>query len=259
MLDDISLNRLLAATRRAARVISRDFGELEQLQAAAPEKTRAFARAGRERASATLREALSEVGPAYGWIEDNTTTPGRDPNRYWAVDPLCGMHNFAHATPGFALAAALLQHGEIEVAVILDPAAQEIYAARRGAGARRDRYRLRVAPRPHIRGALVAIDSLDPEAETIERTLGDAGRIAALGAGLRATGSPALDLAWVAAGRLDAAWLRGGRTVAALAGSLLVRESGGRATVPDADAPPSATTLAASPAIHTILAEALAA
>ena len=256
--SDAPLNLLLGAARRAERGLARDLGELENLQGA-PESAKKYARAGRRKALGILRESLLEASPAYGWIDDSGAEKGKDPLRYWIVEPVSGMANFAHGSPGFALVAGFLQKGEMEAVVVLDPATGEMFTGRRGSGAKRENLRLRVASRSRLLDCLVAVSMPEDQEEASIRQLviRDMERTTALGANLRGTGSPALDLAWVASGRLDAAWLRPGRTPAAIATALLVHEAGGKTHIPDRREPRSEGTLAASPRVFDTLASEL--
>ena len=254
------LNLLIGAARRAARGLSRDLGELEQLQNS-PKNAARYARAGRERARAVLREVLSTANPAYGWIDETGREDGRDPRRHWAAEPVSGIANFAHGSPGFALSAAYVRNGHTEAAIILDPASGEIFTVRRGAGARRENYRLRVSGRRRQEDWTFGGPLPEPGADDSlrKRALHDLFQAATLGAGLRGTGSAALDFAWVAAGRYDGAWARGERTVGILAGVLLVEESGGSMAPADVDASPTDATVVATPAAIKPLTKALGA
>ena len=253
------LNLLIGAARRAARGLSRDLNELEQLRAA-PDSARRYAEAGRERARESLRQTLLDANPAYGWFDDREECLGRDPRRVWVVDPLSGISNFAAGRPGFALAAAMADKGKIEAAVVVDPASGEIYTAGRNTGARRDQFRLRAAGPPGaVAGCAVAppLPNASANPELRARSLEHAARVADLGFGIRGNGSAALDFAWVAAGRLHGAWRYGPASMAERIGAFLVREAGGRAILAKRDAAQTDTTVAASVSAFDMLSEAL--
>jgi len=250
-------NLLLAAAWRAARSLARDLNELEQLQSA-PESVRRFAEAGRERARDILRESLAEARPAYGWIDELGETIGKDPRRVWAVAPVSGMANFTAGRPGFAVLAAYADRGAVQAGAIVDPATGEVFSARAGEGARRDRFRLRLAtaggghPCPAVAAPLANADS-----PLSGRLFRDLQTFARLGFGIRGTGSTALDWAWVAAGRLQGAWTYGPPGIAERVGALLVREAGGRAGLAKRPVSEDAPNCAAAAPTFDMLAEAL--
>ena len=253
------LNLLIGAARRAARGLGRDLNELEQLQSS-PESALRYAEAGRERARETLRDALLEARPSYGWIDDQEEHFGRDPRRIWTVEPLSGLSNFAAGRPGFAIAAAYADKGKLESAVVIDPANGEIYSARRNAGARRDQFRLRVAgPAGRSEGAAIAAPLPSGRSGKDGRTtlFEDALRIAGHGIGIRGTGSVALDCAWVAAGRLHGAWCYGTPDAAIRIGAFLVQEAGGRTSLAGRSAAEFDVSIAASGSVFDMLSEAL--
>lgn len=226
---------LVRAIRDASRGIARDLGEIENLQAA-PASAAAFAEAGRERARSALRDSLAEMAPAYGWSDDREDTPGRDPRRRWVVEPLSGIDCFRHGAPGAALVAAYQEREATQAVAVLDPATGELFAARLGEGAWLERRRLRVSARADLSDCLVGASGAFAE---------DRAKIEASGAVLHSAGSPALDIAWVAAGRLDAAALRGSWTVAATA-TMLAHEAGARIRRIDAEDSERTLTLVAA-------------
>ena len=251
------LNLLLTAVRQAARSLSRDLNELEQLQES-PAGALAYAESGREQAREGLRHALLDARPAYGWCDDLDTEEGRDPRRSWLVQPVSGFANFTTGRPGLAMAAALRDRDRIEAAVILDPASGEIFSAGRELGARRDRFRLRVAG-PVSDGAAIGapLPGASASPGRRERSFRDAAAVAATGLGIRGTGSIALDLAWVAAGRLHGAWSYGPAGHAAEIGAFLVREAGGRALLAGPEAGAEAVSVAASRSAFDMLSDTL--
>ena len=152
--------------------------------------------------------------------------PGAD--HVWIVDPLDGTTNFIHGYPAYSVSIALAIGGRIEHGVVLDVCSGEVYHASLGQGAFCNTVPLRVAPRAGLDGALVATSCPyrpGPGFDAHMRMLGEVmGRVAAI----RRSGSAALDLAWVAAGRCDASFDLGLNAWDVAAGSLLVTEAGGR-------------------------------
>ncbi|OGT88682.1 MAG: inositol monophosphatase [Gammaproteobacteria bacterium RIFOXYA12_FULL_61_12] len=146
----------------------------------------------------------------------------------WIIDPLDGTTNYLHGFPQFAISIACTHKGELLSGVIYDPLKDEMFTADRGGGARLNDRRLRVTSRKSLEGALIGTGfpfrdqrHLDTYTEMFKAMIKDT-------AGLRRPGSAALDLAYVAAGRLDGFWELGLSPWDFAAGALLVREAGGK-------------------------------
>ncbi len=147
----------------------------------------------------------------------------------WIVDPLDGTTNFIHGYPAYAVSIALVHRGQLQIGVVLDVAQGRLFSATLGGGAFCDGRRLKVAERRRLAGAMVASScspTLGPggDAPTGLRMLGN---VVQRCAALRRSGSVALDLAQVAAGRCDASFDIGPAVWDVAAGTLLVREAGG--------------------------------
>lgn len=147
----------------------------------------------------------------------------------WVVDPLDGTTNYAHRHPVFSVSIGVLEGGEPIVGVIHDPLRHHTFAAFRGGGARLNDEPIHVSGVAGLENALIGID-WGHENEVRERTLNDLHRILPRCGALRAAGSAALTLAYVAAGWNDAYFQPGLRPWDAAAGVLLVNEAGGRCT-----------------------------
>jgi myo-inositol-1(or 4)-monophosphatase len=147
----------------------------------------------------------------------------------WVVDPLDGTTNYAHRHPTFAVSIGVLEHGKPLVGVIHDPLRDQTFAAHRGAGARLNDAPIHVSGVGRIRNALVGLD-WGHENEVRERMLSYLQRLLPCCGTVRASGSAALALAYVAAGWTDAYFQPGLKPWDAAAGILLVKEAGGRCT-----------------------------
>lgn len=146
----------------------------------------------------------------------------------WIVDPLDGTTNFAHGFPRFCVSIGIEQAGEIGVAVIYDPLLDECFEAARGAGAwLRDR-RLHVSLENELGRALIATGFAYDVHRSEDDNLDRFGRVVKQARGIRRDGSAALDLCYVAAGRLDGYWEQKLKPWDVAAGLLLVTEAGGR-------------------------------
>ncbi|KPQ05485.1 MAG: myo-inositol-1(or 4)-monophosphatase [Rhodobacteraceae bacterium HLUCCA12] len=178
-------------------------------------------------AEETLRAELLGARPSYGWLGEETgAAPGTDPTRRWIVDPLDGTSNFLHALPHWAVSIALEHKGEVVAAVVFDPAKDEMFFAEKGLGAYMNDQRLRVSGRSRMIECLFATGVPFGGRPLLPATLQDLARLMPACAGVRRWGAAALDLAYVAAGRLDG-WERGLSAWDIAAGILLVREAGG--------------------------------
>lgn len=147
----------------------------------------------------------------------------------WFVDPLDGTTNFAHSFPFFNVTLALAHAGEVIAGVVYDPVRQELFSAERGSGAYLNNRRI------HVSGAKRIADSLASTGFPSRKRHHNINihfyyQLAMASHGVRRTGSAALDLAYVAAGRLDFFWEFGLKPWDMAAGSLLVHEAGGRVT-----------------------------
>jgi myo-inositol-1(or 4)-monophosphatase len=148
----------------------------------------------------------------------------------WVVDPLDGTTNFLHGFPQYAVSIALKVKGKLEVGVIYDPLRDELFTAKRGGGAMLNNRRIRVTQQSGMKGALIGTGFPFKTAAHLDAYVGMFKAITTDSAGIRRAGSAALDLAYVAAGRLDGFWEIGLMEWDMAAGILLIKEAGGVAT-----------------------------
>lgn len=146
----------------------------------------------------------------------------------WIIDPLDGTTNFLHGFPQFAVSIAVQRRGRIEHGVVYDPLRQELFTASRGEGAQLDGRRIRVSSRIGLDGALIGTGfPYRSNLRWLEHYLATLKAVMQQTSGIRRPGAAALDLAYVAAGRLDAFWEFGLAPWDTAAGSLLITEAGG--------------------------------
>ncbi len=146
----------------------------------------------------------------------------------WVIDPLDGTVNYAHGFPRFCVSIAVELGGESELGVVYDPLLDECFQARRGAGARLGARRLAVSQAPRLADALVATGFAYDVHRSEHDNLSQFSQMVKSARGLRRDGSAALDLCYVAAGRLDAYWEFKLHPWDVAAGRLIVEEAGGR-------------------------------
>ncbi len=221
------LNVMIAAARKAARALARDFGEVENLQVSRKGPSD-FVSSADMKAEKTLFEELSKARPGYGFVmEERGVVEGTDKTNRWLVDPLDGTTNFLHGIPHFAISIGLEREGVLVAGVIYNVVRDELFWAEKGAGAYLNDRRLRVAGRSDMREALFACGTPFHGKTGHETALAEIQRVIAKTAGVRRFGAAALDLAYVAAGRFDGFWERNLSVWDIAAGAVLVREAGG--------------------------------
>lgn len=186
---------------------------------------------------------------------------GNGPTITWLVDPLDGTNNFAHGFPVFAVTLAAVAGGQVVAGATYDPLRDEMYSAHRSGGATLNGRPLAVSGTTRLAAALVGTGFAYDKSTTVDNNLAEVITLVPLVRGLRRAGACALDLAWVAAGRLDAFWERGPQAWDMAAGVLLVTEAGG--TVTGHHGEPldlhGGRVLAANTHLHPVLVERLAA
>ena len=158
--------------------------------------------------------------------------PAKAPTRRhrWIVDPLDGTTNFLHGIPQFAISIALEREGAIVAGLIYNPATDEMFIAEKGKGAFLNEQRIRVAARKRLSEAVIACGLPHLGRGDLKLAAKETNRMQEQVAGLRRFGAAALDLAWVAAGRLDGYWERDLKPWDMAAGLILLREAGGFVT-----------------------------
>jgi myo-inositol-1(or 4)-monophosphatase len=249
------MNVMVAAVRRAGRSLARDYGEVAQLQVSVKGPAN-FVTAADLKAEEILFRELSRARSGYGFLmEERGAVEGSDKTHRWIVDPLDGTNNFLHGMPIFAISVGLEREGEMVAGVIYNPAMDELYTAEKGKGAFLNDRRLRVAARKTLGDAVIATGIPHRGRPGHARFLDECRRVMPEVSGLRRSGSAALDLAWVAAGRFDGYWDYNLQPWDIAAGVLLVREAGGIVTdvAGTEDMLDNGTILAANTNVHKLL------
>ncbi|MCP4317105.1 MAG: inositol monophosphatase [Hyphomicrobiales bacterium] len=221
------LNVMVQAALKAGRSLSRDLGEVQNLQVSLKGPSDYVSQADRKAEEIILRE-LSRARPTYGVLaEESGEEKGTDGQHRWIVDPLDGTTNFLHGIPLFAVSIALERQGEIVAGVIYNPAMDELYTAERGNGAFLNDRRMRVAGRRNLSDCVIGTGVPHLGRGQHGKYLVELRHVMGEVAGIRRMGAAALDLAYVAAGRLDGFWEEGLSAWDLAAGIIMVREAGG--------------------------------
>jgi myo-inositol-1(or 4)-monophosphatase len=205
-------------------------------------------------------DAITQQYPDHSLIgEEGSAREG--PSEYvWLIDPLDGTNNYAHGFPSFAVSIALLRGGRLYVGAVYDPLRDELFTGEAGRGAWCNGQPLHVAGTQALAQSLVSTGFPYDYASRAENNLRQFDRIQSRCQGVRRAGAAALDLAYVAAGRLDAHWEFGLKPWDSAAAAVMVGEAGGRLTDLRGGAwdPWSPHLIASNGAIHDELASALA-
>ncbi len=221
---------MVDAVMKAARGLRRDFGEIENLQVSRKGPAD-FVTIADQRAEKTLREALQKARPDYGLVmEEGGVVEGRDPSHRWHIDPLDGTLNFLHGLPHFCVSVGLERDGVPVAGVIYDPVKDELFIAERGKGSFVNNKRMRVSNRDEMLDTVIGTGIPSIAVQDHPSYLAQLAAVMLNSAGVRRSGSAALDLAYVAAGRYDGYWEKGVKSWDFVAGALMIREAGGFVT-----------------------------
>ncbi len=236
-----SMTIMIAAVRKAARGVQRDFGELSNLQVSV-KGPGDYVTAADKRCEKVLRAELEKARPGYGFLmEESGAVTGTDPDHRFIIDPIDGTTNFMHSLPLFAISVALERKGETVAAITYNPITDEMFTAEKGAGAFLNNKRLRVANRKDIHEALLGCGIPHRGRDGQAKNRAEISLLQAKAIGIRRLGSITLELAYLAAGRIDGFWERGMSPWDLAAGILLIREAGGFTSDCDGDANPLQT------------------
>ena len=230
------MNVMVQAAVRAGRGLVRDFGEIENLQVSR-KGPGDFVSIADRKAEESIRRDLERARPDYSFLmEESGVVEGADSQHRWIIDPLDGTANFLHGIPVFAVSIALESQGKLVAGVVFNPAMDELFTAERGQGAFLNDRRLRVAGRQDLTDCVIGTGVPHIGRGHHGRYLHQLAAMMPKCSGIRRLGAAALDLAWVAAGRLDGFWEEGLSPWDVAAGALLVREAGGFITDEDGNA-----------------------
>lgn len=223
------LNIALRAARKSSELIAQAFDQVDLIEIESKQQND-FVTEIDKRSEQEIIYHLKKAYPDHAFLGEETGLTGEEDSEYlWVIDPLDGTTNFIHGIPHFAISIACLHQGTIEHGVVLDPIRREEFTASRGRGAQRNGRRIRVSTRQSLEGALIGTGTpyRGRNVDMLPAYTASLSAIAEQTAGIRRAGAAALDLAYVASGRLDGFWeIRLNRWDIA-AGILLVREAGG--------------------------------
>jgi myo-inositol-1(or 4)-monophosphatase len=213
------------AARSAGNLIIRNLDRIGSLSIQTKERND-FVSEVDQQAEREIIGILHKAYPGHGFLaEESGVQSGNEFE--WIIDPLDGTTNFLHGFPHFAVSIALRHKGRLEQAVVYNPVSQELFTASRGGGAFLNERRIRVSNRRSLEGALLGTGFPFKAQQHLDAYLAMFRALFPQTAGIRRPGSAALDLAYVAAGRLDGFWEIGLNIWDMAAGILLIQEAGG--------------------------------
>ena len=221
------VNIAVRAAREAGAIMMRHVNRLEALEVVDKGRNQFVSEVDRLAEEAIIN-VIHEYHPEHSILAEESGARGEHEYQ-WIIDPLDGTTNYLHGFPVFAVSIAVSRAGQLEHGVVYDPHRQEVFTASRGQGAQLDNRRIRVSKRARLHQALVATglpyrankEYLDNYVEMLKAVINN-------NAGVRRAGSAALDLCYVAAGRVDGFWELGLKPWDIAAGALIIREAGGR-------------------------------
>ena len=230
-----NLNIMIRASEKASKVLIRDFGEVEKLQVS-KKGPRDFVSNADIKAEKIIIEELKKAKPNYSILsEESGNEFNKDKDNVWIIDPIDGTLNFLHGIPHFAISIALKSNNKIVSGLIFDPIKDEIFYAEKDNGAYFNNHRIRVSKKNEINDCLFACGGKINKQLNIQ---------------YRRSGSAALDMAYVAAGRYDGFFHHDLSIWDIAAGIILIEEAGGQINKIELSMTKNLDVIASNPDIH---------
>ena len=224
------LNIAIRAARRAGNVIAKNYERRDDIQTS-KKGINDYVTSVDKAAEAEIIEIIQKSYPDHTIIsEERGALEGKDSDIQWVIDPLDGTTNFVKGLPHFSVSIAIRVKNRTEVGVVYDPIRNELFTAVRGEGAKLNEVRLRVDSQNELNGAILATGFPFKQPKYMPMQFNMMQSLIEEAADFRRTGSAALDLCYVASGRLDGYFEYGIKAWDVAAGDLIVREAGGIVT-----------------------------
>ena len=221
---------MVKVCRKAAKILIRDFGEIENLQVSLKGPGN-FVTASDIKVEKILVEELQKARPTYSILSEEIGEINNDESFKWIIDPIDGTSNFLHGIPHFAISIGLEHDKEIICGIIYDPIKDEIFTAEKGNGAYLNNKRMRVSSRSKLEECIIFTGGPKRTSKDRELILKEYNNFSAkVHIPVRKLGSASLDMAYVAAGRCDGFWQRNLNYWDIAAGIILAKEAGGFVT-----------------------------
>jgi len=223
------LNTAVKAARRASTVINRATFDLDRIKVT-EKGHNDFVTEIDKAAELAIIDVLKNAYPDHAVLAEESGASANlhdETENVWIIDPIDGTTNFIHGFPQYCVSIALQQRGQVTQAVVYDPTRNDLFTATKGAGAYLNEKRIRVSRRDKIADALIGTGFPCRDRDALDEYMKMFRVMTEKCAGLRRPGAAALDLAYVAAGRLDGFFEKGLQPWDMAAGSLLITEAGG--------------------------------
>ncbi len=229
-LSSANINVMVKACRKAAKILIRDFGEIENLQVSL-KGPGDFVTASDKKVEKILIEELQKARPNYSILSEEIGKISIDESFKWIIDPIDGTSNFLHGIPHFAMSVGLEHNEEIICGIIYDPIKDEMFVAEKGNGSYLNNQRIRVSSRSKLKDCIIFTGGPKHDSKNRELALKEYNNFSSkVLIPIRKMGSASLDMAYVASGRCDGFWQRNLNYWDIAAGIILVKESGGFVT-----------------------------
>ena len=222
------LNIAVRAARTAGNIIARSFESHSDLEVESKGDNDFVTKVDKEAEQAIIAK-IKQSYPDHTFVgEESGLTEGNDDFK-WIIDPLDGTTNFLNGIPHFCVSIALQYKGKLDQAVVFDPLRGELFTASRGQGAQLNGFRIRVSQHKELANTVLAtaFPFKKKDKEVLNKAMLQFSNIFTDSGDVRRSGSAALDMAYVAAGRYDGYWEQGIKPWDVAAGELLIREAGG--------------------------------
>ena len=218
---------MVKACSKAAKIIIRDFGEIENLQVSL-KGPGDFVTASDKKVEKILIEELQKARPKFSILSEEIGEIKNDEEFKWIIDPIDGTANFLHGIPHFAISIGLEHKGEIICGIIYDPIKDEMFVAEKGNGSYLNNQRMRVSGRSKLKDCIIFTGGPKRDSKDKDIVLKEYNNFSSeVLIPIRKLGSASLDMAYVAAGRYDGYWQKDLNYWDIAAGIVLVKESGG--------------------------------
>jgi myo-inositol-1(or 4)-monophosphatase len=220
------LNTAVKAARKAGSIITRASSDIDRLTIR-KKRQNDFVSEVDHAAEDAIISVLREAYPSHGILAEESGGQDEKAEYVWVIDPLDGTTNFLHGFPQYCVSIGLVHRGVLTQAVVFDPNRNELFTATKGVGAYLNDRRIRVTKTDKLEDSLMGTGFPFREVGDIDNYLRMFKQVTLATSGVRRPGAAALDLAWVACGRIDGFWEIGLSPWDMAAGALLVREAGG--------------------------------
>jgi myo-inositol-1(or 4)-monophosphatase len=221
------LNIAVSAARAAGKIIMRYVNRLDSLSIKTKMRNDFVTEVDNLSEQEIIR-IIRRAHPQHAILAEESGPHGGEKEEYlWIIDPLDGTTNYLHGFPQYAVSIALQHRGRLQLGVVYDPFKDEMFCASQGEGATLNSHRIRVSQLNDLNGALLGTGIPYRPGQDFEAYLVTLKALIKNTAGVRRAGAAALDLAYVAAGRLDGFWEFGLNPWDMAAGVILIQEAGG--------------------------------